>query len=165
MIPLFINNIENGNYLFWVNLQETNLNSKVFLRDKYEDSMTEVSGGINEIHFTKDLSVPESVHPLRFELVFEDVSLSNPEFESLVYQLYPNPTPDGIFTLQSKAFANQQLELEIYNILGQKVFSTKQTASDSGILNINASSLLSATYILKIINNEKETITDKLIVK
>jgi len=164
-IAIFVNNFENDDYVFWVDLNNVGINKDVYLKDNYEDSLTLLEDEINEIHFSVDLSISESFDPFRFELLFDHVSFSSEEFSKSNYTLYPNPTEDGVFVIQSNRFTNEPLKIQIYNILGQQLFTTNKTGSSNGEVRINAESLSTATYIIKIENENGEVINDKLIVK
>ncbi|MCH8535759.1 MAG: T9SS type A sorting domain-containing protein, partial [Flavobacteriaceae bacterium] len=164
-VEMFINNLEGDDYLFWIDLNNISLDKDVYLKDNYEDSLTLLEDGINEIYFSVDLSVSGSFDLFRFELVFDQVSFSSEEFSELNYTLYPNPTDDGTFAIQSQGFINEELKIEIFNMLGQKMLSANKTATNNGIIKINAENLSTATYLVKIENKNGDVINDKLIVK
>ena len=77
--------------------------------------------------------------------------------DNLQVKVYPNPANDAI-TVSSNASG----QLEIYNILGQRV---KAMNVNSGIdLSISTLDLSNGSYVLKFITIEKETITEKIVV-
>ena len=69
--------------------------------------------------------------------------------------IYPNPTSTNSISLNT----SKNLDVNIYNVLGQKVLSTSVTAQKN---NINIESLKSGVYIIKLKSNSG-TITKKLI--
>ena len=61
--------------------------------------------------------------------------------------IYPNPNP-GIFTVKlNEVVSNEQVELEVFNQLGEKVY-TKQAKLENNQLQVNISSLPSGMYLL-----------------
>jgi len=73
------------------------------------------------------------------------------------FNLYPNPVTNGKLTINT--FSNAEKEIQIYNILGKQVLSTKLKGSQ-----LNVNKLTSGIYILKIIE-EGKTATRKLVIK
>ncbi len=70
---------------------------------------------------------------------------------------YPNPATSGKIFIASKS--NIAKEVEIYDVLGKKVFQTFSSSKE-----INISNLSPGVYIIKIKENEN-TATRKLIIK
>jgi hypothetical protein len=61
--------------------------------------------------------------------------------------IYPNPNP-GIFTVKlNGAISNEEVEIEVFNQLGEKVYA-KQTKVENNELQVTISSLPSGAYIL-----------------
>lgn len=95
------------------------------------------------------------------EVIFDDLSytcyssLSVDEFNITNVKLYPNPV-ENILTVALKA--NIDTKLEIYDLLGKRVF--KNTISKTSILNLQH--LEAGIYILKLTQNNV-TITKKLV--
>ena len=73
------------------------------------------------------------------------------------FNLYPNPVTNGKLTINT--FSNAEKEIQIYNILGKQVLSTKLKGRE-----LNVNKLTSGIYILKIIE-EGKTATRKLVIK
>ena len=61
--------------------------------------------------------------------------------------IYPNPVKDGHIIVESNSFANNNMPIEIYNIMGQKVLSQKRTQKKT-LLNI--SFLPQGTYVVRV---------------
>lgn len=70
---------------------------------------------------------------------------------------YPNPATNGKIFIASKS--NIAKEVEIYDVLGKKVFQITSSAKE-----INISSLSPGVYIIKIKENDN-TATRKLLIK
>ena len=81
---------------------------------------------------------------------------------SLNMQAYPNPTTDYL-TLNvgaSTSLSNESMSYEIYNISGKLIESRKIISSTE---TISMANLPSATYFLKVSNNNNEVKTFKII--
>jgi len=77
------------------------------------------------------------------------------EIRNQSFNIYPNPTT-GVFTIQSEIG-----ELEIYNTLGELIFSSQVTNNS---ITINLSEAAKGIYFLKIISDDK-TYSQKLIIQ
>ncbi|OFX58766.1 MAG: hypothetical protein A2046_02545 [Bacteroidetes bacterium GWA2_30_7] len=101
-------------------------------------------------------------HPEYVELVWNTIlGVKNISETSFSFNIYPNPTTDNVnISINSKTdFSSAQLN--IFNNLGQKVFSKKLKEKSD---NINVSSLFSGVYIASLtINNN--TFFKKLIIE
>ena len=73
------------------------------------------------------------------------------------FNLYPNPVTNGKLFIST--LGNADKEIQIYNILGKQVLSTKLKGSE-----LNVNKLTSGIYILKI-NEDGKTATRKLVIK
>lgn len=73
------------------------------------------------------------------------------EVKNMNVALYPNPTSDQI-TLEWKG-PNKNYEAEIYNMVGQKVMTSKVSNKSS----INVSTLVKGSYFVKLIGEGKAT--------
>lgn len=84
------------------------------------------------------------------------VILSNDDFNTnnLKFNLYPNPAKD-ILNIETSLEVEQ---VEIFNLFGQKVITTKE-------LKIDVSSLPKAIYFVQIKSNNNQISTQKLIIK
>ncbi|EAZ94971.1 hypothetical protein FBBAL38_11519 [Flavobacteria bacterium BAL38] len=94
---------------------------------------------------------------------FEIVTLSNPELTTLTLSamLYPNPTTD-LIVLSLRNSALSGLSYTLFHITGKAIANGKITAADT---QIELGNLPSATYILKVNQNNKELKTFKIIKK
>jgi len=78
---------------------------------------------------------------------------------SLVMQVYPNPTTDYL-TLNVGNFELSTLNYQLFDITGKLIESKKISST---IETIRMDNLSSATYLLKVVNNNKEVKTFKII--
>lgn len=84
-------------------------------------------------------------------------NLGTGDFESNVFSIYPNPS-NGHFTIQLKD-SNEASNIEIISILGQSVFSQKNSLNSS----INVNNLQKGIYIVRITQGSK-TSSKKIII-
>lgn len=77
-------------------------------------------------------------------------------FDANSIKMYPNPVSNGILNIESEA--NDIVRVEFYNMLGQRVL-TSRTSKELNVSNLN-----SGVYLVKIINNTK-SLTKKVVIK
>ena len=82
--------------------------------------------------------------------------LSNDRFNENDFYLFPNPN-NGVFNINSL----QSGSIEIYDILGQLVFTKKEVKAT----NLIVTELKKGIYLVKITNEEGETVTQKMVVE
>jgi uncharacterized repeat protein (TIGR03803 family) len=70
--------------------------------------------------------------------------------------VYPNPN-NGVFTLQSSVVSGQ-LSVEIYNMLGEKVYSAFLPQTPKGALNVDLSNQSNGIYLYRLISGTGELI-------
>ncbi|MBZ9652523.1 T9SS type A sorting domain-containing protein [Psychroflexus montanilacus] len=156
-LELFINQYRREAYVMKFDLTD-NLNTKVYIEDKYLEEVTEITSSANTYTFTVDESIPESKASDRFALVFEPVSLSTPEETITSLSLYPNPT-QGNFSISGRDL-EQGAELEIYNMIGQQVY--KSSLKGQSTIEVTDFNATTGIYLVKLKTNQGEK-TFKLI--
>jgi len=154
---LFINQYRRESYVMKFDVTD-NLNTEVFIKDKYLDQVTEITSSENTYSFAIDSSIPESVASNRFSLVFEPVSLSIGDENLVNLSLYPNPTK-GNFSI-SGIDSGQDTEVKIYNLIGQQVYTAKSNGQST--LEIADFNGTTGVYLVKLKTNQGEK-TFKLI--
>ncbi|MFD0932464.1 T9SS type A sorting domain-containing protein [Psychroflexus salinarum] len=156
-LELFMNQYRREAYVMKFDLTD-NLNTQVFIEDKYLNQVTEVTQTEDTYSFTVDESIPESKASDRFRLVFEPVSLSTMEETLVNASLYPNPTK-GSFSISGENLG-EETEVEIYNMIGQQVYKTNlENQLTTEITDFNGSA---GVYLVKLKTNQGER-TFKLI--
>ena len=85
--------------------------------------------------------------------------LANESFSNNEFSIAPNPS-ENIFNINFGNVLKNTTTIEVYNMLGQTVF--KDTINDTNTYSFDASNLPTATYILKL-SNENEVMTKKLL--
>ncbi len=77
-------------------------------------------------------------------------------------QIYPNPTENTLnIKLRNQNFNNATVQ--IYNLNGATVYSNTITKDNRNRLKLNVSNFQSGMYIIKVINDNGEVFTDKMI--
>jgi hypothetical protein len=85
-----------------------------------------------------------------------DGSLSSNRFSDLSFNLYPNPVSNGILHIETSA--SDALDIEFFNMLGQRVLTSKNSKS------INVSNLNAGVYLVKL-NQGSSYVTKKIVIK
>ncbi|MGB3076285.1 MAG: T9SS type A sorting domain-containing protein, partial [Chitinophagales bacterium] len=89
-----------------------------------------------------------SATAFRFEEGAQEAVTVNTDF-----QVYPNPVADNM-TLQFASVKKGDALLNVYNLLGQKMYSTSVLALEGdNLFNLNVSEFTNGTYIAEVINN------------
>jgi len=83
-------------------------------------------------------------------------SLSSNSFSDLSFNLYPNPVSNGILHIETSA--SDALDIEFFNMLGQRVLTSKNSKS------INVSNLNAGVYLVKL-NQGSFYVTKKIVIK
>lgn len=91
---------------------------------------------------------------------FEPNPLSNTTFIQNLFSIFPNPN-SGVFTIKLKYDNFENSTLEIFDILGKKLF-TQTLTNEQTIINTN--NIAKGIYIIKL-NIDNQTITSKIIVE
>ncbi len=134
-----------------------------YLIDTYLETSTELFSGLNTVTFTVDQQVEGSVASDRFKIVYGEESLSVVGQNLINLAIYPNPVTDGTFTISSSDLTGE-IGIELYNILGQKVYTSTENVINNRVLVTPDTTLGSGVYLLEI-TTENAKITKKLIVK
>ena len=75
--------------------------------------------------------------------------------------VYPNPS-DGKLFIESKSFLDEDFTLDVYSVLGQKVFSETNIKLESKEIDLSA--LNSGTYFIKL-SNDFRALQQTLVIK
>jgi hypothetical protein len=93
--------------------------------------------------------------------VYVDSCVSNTNFENLSsFTIYPNPSK-GLFNISSKN--NDEINIEIFNSLGDKVFDLVKISSLSTV-KIDLTNLNAGVYLMKVIS-DGEYIYKKVVIE
>lgn len=83
--------------------------------------------------------------------ILDPAALSNSEFNSFKYKIYPNPAKD-VITINS-SIATNDATISIFNELGQQVLISKQNFNDNTV-SVDVSSLHNGNYIISITGDQ-----------
>jgi len=147
------------NHLYWLTEQE--INSSHFEIERSNNGFEFVKIGIVETDPSKNYSFIDNTpysgsNYYRLKMVDLDETF---EYSSIIYletqnkmntKVFPNPFEDSlIYTYESEE--NEELEIQVINILGQKVFQYNVSCQTCGnYVSINTSSIPSGKYTIKI---------------
>jgi hypothetical protein len=144
-LELFVSQYRNESYVLKFYLTD-NLNTKVFIEDKYLNQTKEITVSDNTYAFEIDESISESKASDRFSIVLNPVSLSTVDENFVDINLYPNPTKEN-FSINGPDLA-QGAQVEIYNLLGQQVY--KRNFKGQPTIEINDFNADVGLYLVKI---------------
>jgi hypothetical protein len=116
--------------------------------DHYLGTQTLLDNNYLEYNFSVNQNVPASSDTDRFQLNFDNTTLSDGNFELNGLNVYPNPVVD-IFTVNLDQFNGQVIRLNIFDITGKKVQSFKPSQSGS-VIEISMNGYSNGVYILKV---------------
>ena len=94
-----------------------------------------------------------SYHRYDFSVGFE-LGIDETDLEHKI-AIFPNPT-NGMTTIEVNGAVNEQASIEIYDLMGRKIYSEEMNASQYFAESfIDLSAINSGTYIVKIITNQR----------
>ncbi len=164
-VQLFMNNVHSNNYTFRFHTENLPMNTKVFIKDAYLDTQTEVEAGIDTYSFTIDSSIEASASPFRFSFVFEDTTLSTDQFDlTTSVEVYPNPTTN-VLNVRSKMLANQEVDVKILDVLGRSVQNLSIFVAENATIEVNTSELQQGLYFINVSTSTGETLSERFIKK
>lgn len=112
---------------------------------------------VYQTHFETSYSVAQGVQqPYEISVV---TAIEEAKGINLSVVAYPNPTTDYLI-LEVKDFELSNLHFQLYDMSGKLLQSEKITGSQTSIV---MRSLLPSTYIVKVVQNNKEVTTFKII--
>ena len=91
---------------------------------------------------------------------FEPLPLAAPNFNATSVTLYPNPAKTNVSIAVNNP-DNQKLNLEFYDMLGKKVLEFQEYISPT---NIDVSQMSTGIYLVKMTNENNESLTQKLVI-
>ena len=163
ILPLFVNQYRMTNYVFSIDVKDFDQSTKVYLKDNYTDELHELDEGKNEVFFNINTSINATVAFNRFSLMFENETLSTEDLEKNTLQVYPNPVED-VLHIQLPYLSDNSVQVQLFDMLGKRVYNQKHEANN-GSLQINQLDINQGAYILKVITNNSEVYSQKLLKK
>lgn len=104
---------------------------------------------------TPDMTIDELRIGISWDVV-TPTTLSTNDFNSNSITIYPNPVSNGVLNIETSS--NLTLEVELFNMLGQKVLTTKN------FKNINVSGFNPGVYLVKV-KQDSDSYTKKIIIE
>ncbi len=147
-------------YNLEINIDGLAANLDAYLHDNFLNADTLLATGNNAITLNFDLNDPASIDSSRFEIRFNNVTLSNTQTEKLQFNMFPNPTTQNLLTIEGD-FAQSLTKAVFYNTLGQQVLTADLTKNTS---TINVGSLIAGIYLVNVTSGEN-SVTQKLVIK
>lgn len=166
VIPLFINNYRKTHYVLQGIFKNALEHTTAFLFDNYTGTSVELSAEEAAAYaFEVDPQNQSSISSDRFEIRFKvDPPLSVGDISSFSFELYPNPIKDDSFNIAAKGFEGKSLEVRVVNMIGQLVHSETVTVSaDGNAIVVLSETMASGIYGVKIITEDRQSISKKLI--
>lgn len=161
-LPLFVNKYRTSDYTFVANLENLPGQTNAFLKDSYTEIMYPLNEGENFINFSVEANTAGSLANNRFEIVFENTTLSNVDFETANIQVYPNPASDVIH-ISTDSNVTFLEYIELFDLNGRLV-KREDVSDKKEVITLNINTVTSGIYILKV--NTKDTqFSRKVIIK
>ncbi|GAK89748.1 hypothetical protein JCM19297_370 [Nonlabens ulvanivorans] len=136
---------------------------KAILIDHYTASRTDLVEGSNSIDFDVIPGDTASNDLNRFEIVFENVTLSSNDINLQAdLRLFPNPVSNGQFTIQSDLLNGKEVQISLYNTLGQLIHDQESTFNNK--LTVKPQVQLSSGMYLVKVSTIDESATIQIIV-
>jgi len=152
-IELFTNSYTTTAYSLTFAMDNLPEGLEVFLNDSYLNTQTQLSAE-SVYDFTVDANIPASMAFNRFSLSFDTTTLGVEDNVFSNFSLYPNPTTDGKFTVQTQGFNTDTTVVKMYNLLGQEVYNQKAAVQSNGEIRINAGQLPAGMYVVELQEDE-----------
>lgn len=163
VLPLFTNQYRKTNYTYVV-ATENLTGVTALLVDKYTQATTELTNNSETVYnFTVNETDPLSTAENRFEIVFSEPAMAAKQFTATDVRVYPNPNSGNGFFVQLPA-NTETANVEIFNTLGQKVYSTASAASGT-VLSVQPQTLMAAGVYTVHIKSSGKTAVKKLMIK
>ncbi|WP_294823592.1 T9SS type A sorting domain-containing protein [uncultured Flavobacterium sp.] len=164
VIPLFNNQYRKQAYAYAIDVTGMENGLTAFLHDKFTDTMTELESGEQTVYnFNVDANNPLSIAENRFDIVFQTTALSNGDFGSASFKVYPNPSSGKEFFVEVPS-GSEGTTVQLFNTVGQQVGASVSSESGTLVKVVPNTVLSDGIYMLQI-GNENGTVTKKLIVK
>ena len=163
LLPLKITQFRREAYTMQIDLSNFE-NHDVYLKDAFTNSdILLQNNGRSTYNFTVNNANPASIDAARFTFSIQAAVLSvkNPKFDA-VFKLYPNPATGGtLFLRANSSFENAQVE--IFNLIGQKVVNITSDFGANHPLSIPIADLNIGVYVINVTTNTGQNYTSKFI--
>lgn len=162
IVPLMLTGHNHENYQIVPSFNLDGLDMEVYLKDNYLDELTAIEDN-QPINFSIDESVPGSVNPYRFQIVFNPTPLSVDEITEGTFTMYPNPAESQVSIMLPSNASQNNWNVSLYTINGQLI-NTWKHENVSGSIDLNVENLRTGVYLIELGNDEQKSV-QKLIKK
>ncbi|WP_405378664.1 T9SS type A sorting domain-containing protein [Nonlabens sp. Asnod3-A02] len=160
VIPLSITNYKSTNYTLAIKMEAVP-GVNAYLRDNFAGTITAISYGVNNaIDFIVDPAEMEG----RFELFFENVTLSNESVTDAVVSVYPNPVTGDVIHINTGNIVSEKWTARLFNSLGQEILKEELDVNQQTLSLSNMSSIRSGWYILQV-EGDDNVFTEKIMIQ
>ncbi len=161
-VLLNLSHYQNTSYELRIKQENWDSNIDVYVKDNYLNTTTQITPDL-PYQFNIDTNIPESIAEDRFSLTFDNTTLSTEENTfGNNFRIHPNPTNNGRFSISTPNLIGE-VELEITNLLGQKVYNERHNIENQKV-QVEVNDLSSGLYIVKV-KQEDQSKSVKLIHK
>lgn len=163
LLPLTVTQYRKETYVMSINLSAF-ADHEVYLKDFYTNQQILLeNGSISNYNFAVSAENPASSNADRFAFLFQSAQLGTDQpTADNVFTLYPNPANGpSIFLNANTSFDNAQIE--IYNLLGQKVLGFTADFGNNNQINIPVSGLSTGMYLINAKTNTGLKFSSKFI--
>ncbi len=162
-LGLFTSGYATDDYLFKIDLAQLPGNMTAYLVDEHEDEQIQLNNGVNEIGFSVDQNIPESVATNRFSLKFKAGTLGNDEVAENKINVHPNPVPGESVDISSQGVFKDEVDVKLSDISGRILHQGTKDA-ENGNFSLKVGQYQAGVYILSL-SNENRTYQKRLIIK
>lgn len=162
LLPLNITQYRRDAYTMSINLSAF-AEYNVYLKDFYtnQDILLE-NGTISNYSFTVNEANPASKAADRFSFSFQENLLGVQQSAETLFNLYPNPTNGNALYLNTNSTFDSA-QIEVYNLIGQKVFSFNGDFGSNKQISIPVANLKAGMYIMSAKTNNGQRFSSKFI--
>lgn len=164
VVELLTNGYTTTEYSLTFNIGNQPENMSVLLVDSYLNTQTLLDENTT-YNYSVEASIPVSMAYNRFHLIFENETLSADTFAfEDNFSLYPNPSLNGNFSIQTQGLSTDDVEIQMMNLMGQQVFAKTYQMTSNGEFHVQTEDFNTGVYVVKLIQNN-QIYTQKLIIE
>ena len=163
-LAIFVNGYTAMDYTFVTTLSNMPQYVSAYLIDNHTGVQTLLNEGENQISFTADPSSPGSVATDRFSIAFEIETFGVEDNEVAGdFKVYPNPVDKDQITIQAPNMSGE-VNISLYNMLGQCVIEMKSELSDNSKASLNIGRQQTGVYFIEV-GQGGQSVMEQLIIK
>ncbi len=141
-----------------------------YVFDVSQEKWFSIAEGIGFFN-TMDIEYIEATNTIRFaswgsgilDFNIEDILSTDENKITDKLNIYPNPANDYVM-IKLGTTLESEIQIDIYNLKGQRIYSTKHAFYNDSTLKLDTSSISAGMYIIKLKNNKQYAIAQRLII-